>query len=430
MLSQTGNYFRFLQDRLGYFERDFRENGYVSHADFGLFGRPYFLYHPQDVEAVFQGGRRTHREALYRLLGGGLFTMETGTAATGRKAVLQKCFGVQSLGGLARRILAITWEVLDEAGVSHQAPDLLALMRTITRRARLALLFGETYDPVEADLLMRSIGFILEHLDREFHRWLPCPDTWPTPHNLKLRAHIRHARRMIEDQVGRGSSNDQPGLLQALTYQAGLTPRSIVDEAFSLLLAGTETSTSTTVWALHFLTLEPELLGNLYAEVREGTDGRALATSPLERLPDLQWTAAVVQETLRLRPPAWAMIRSHEDDLEAVGGRPLPAGSVVWVVPFITHRDPEFWTDPEAFRPQRFLSPPSAPVPRGSYFPFGGGGHRCIAERFALMEAQLVLAALASRFDLLTQEETLIPPVPGIALLPRRSPAVTFRRTA
>ena len=430
MLFQTGNYFRFLHDRLGYFERDFRENGYVSRADFGLFGRPYFLYHPQDVQAVFQKGRRTHRETLHRLLGGGLFTMETGTAATGRKAVLQKCFDLQALEPLTRRILTLAWETLTEAGARRPAPDLLALMRTITRRVRLALLFGETYDPAEACQLMHSIGFILEHLDREFHTLLPCPDTWPTPHNLKLRAHIQRARHIIEGQVARGGATTHSGLLQSLNHQAGLPPGSVVDEAFSLLLAGTETATSITVWALHFLTLKPDLLGSLSAEVRGSDDGQSLATNPLERLPDLRWTAAVVQETLRLRPPAWAMIRALEGELETVGGGSLPAGSVVWVVPFITHRAPEFWTDPEAFQPQRFLSPPQAPVPKGSYFPFGGGGHRCIAERFALMEAQLVIAALASRFDLQTQEEAPIPPVPGIALLPKRPPVVTFWRTA
>jgi cytochrome P450 len=120
------------------------------------------------------------------------------------------------------------------------------------------------------------------------------------------------------------------------------------------------------------------------------------------------------------------MIRLLEGRLELVDGTSLPAGSVVWVVPLITHRDPSFWTAPEGFQPQRFLAHPAS-VHRDSYFPFGGGGHRCIAERFALMEAELVLAALASRFDILTSNESLIPPVPGIALLPKRSPAVTFR---
>jgi pentalenene oxygenase len=430
VLFQTANYFRFLRDRLGYFERDFRVNGYVSRVDFGMFGHPYFLYHPQDVQAVFQKGRRAHRGALYRLLGGGLFTMETGTAAAGRKAVLQKCFDLQALEPLARRILAITWEALAEAGARGPEPDLLTLTRTITRRVRLAMLLGETHDPAEADRLMQSIGFILEHLDREFHRFLPCPDHWPTPHNLKLQAHIRRARGIIEEHVRRGDAMPHPGLLMSLTRHAGLDPESVVDEAFSLLLAGTETATSMTIWALHFLTLQPELLKLLSTEVRESVDGHSLATNPLEHLPKLHWTTATVQETLRLRPPAWAMIRALEDDLEAMGGKLLPAGSIVWVVPYITHRDPEFWTEPDTFRPQRFLSQAPTPVSRGSYFPFGAGSHRCIAERFALMEAQLVLAALACRFDLQTREETLIPPVPGIALLPRRPPRVTFRRTA
>ena len=96
-------------------------------------------------------------------------------------------------------------------------------------------------------------------------------------------------------------------------------------------------------------------------------------------------------------------------------------------VPLLTHQDPSFWADPEAFQLQRFLCHASTSVPRDSYFPFGGGGHRCIAERFALMEAQLVLAAVVSRFDFLTSAGSRIPPVPGIALLPKRSPAVTFR---
>ena len=430
MLSQICNYVQFLRDRLGYFERDFRNNGYVSQADFGRFGRPYFLYHPQDVEAFFQKGRRTHREALHRLLGGGLFTMETSSAATERKTALQKCFGIQTLASLAQRIVTITWEALDEANVRVQPPDLLSVMRTITRRVRIALLFGEAKDPIEAERLMNSIGFILEHLDREFHRWLPCPDRWPTPHNLKLRTHIQQAKRIIEGQIARTSPTGHPGLIQHLANQDGLHPREVIDEALSLLVAGTETATSITVWALHFLTQYPEILDNLYAEARGGPEGHALASSPLECLPRLRWTAAVVQETLRLRPPAWAMIRVLGSDLRTVNRTTLPEGSLAWVVPFVTHRDPTFWPDPEAFRPQRFLSLPTAMGPRQGYFPFGSGGHRCVAERLALMEAQLVLAALANRFDLLTRDAGLIPPVPGIALLPKWSPFVSFRRTA
>jgi cytochrome P450 len=115
--------------------------------------------------------------------------------------------------------------------------------------------------------------------------------------------------------------------------------------------------------------------------------------------PNLPYTRMVIDETLRLYPPAWITNRrAIEDDI--ICGYRIPADAIVSISPYVTHRDPTLWENPEGFDPERFAPERSAGRPHYAYFPFGGGPRQCIGKGFALMEATLVLALLAQRFDL------------------------------
>ena len=137
-------------------------------------------------------------------------------------------------------------------------------------------------------------------------------------------------------------------------------------------------------------------------------DGR---TPTVEDLPRLTYMRQVLEETMRLYPPVYAVARDAVDD--EIGGFLIPRKSSAVVCQYVTHRHPEFWPDPERFDPERFAPERAADRPRFAYFPFLGGPHQCIGETFAMMEAQLVIASVMQsyRLELAPGEKVSITPV-------------------
>ena len=170
----------------------------------------------------------------------------------------------------------------------------------------------------------------------------------------------------------------------------------IRDEVLTLMLAGHETTSTALTWTLALLSRFPESRRRLEAEVDEVLAGQLPAADNVERL---RVTRAVIEESLRLYPPAWTIERDavHADD---VCGVPVGAGSTVVISPYLVHRHPEFWPAPDGFDPERFLS--DGRRPRYAFMPFGGGRRVCVGAGFAMFEATLILAAIAQtcRLDL------------------------------
>jgi cytochrome P450 len=187
------------------------------------------------------------------------------------------------------------------------------------------------------------------------------------------------------------------------------------DEALTLFLAGHETTANALAWSWHLLAANPEAEAALHAELDAVLAGRAPTADDLACLP---YTRAVLAESMRLNPPAWAIGREPLEDF-AVGGFRVRAGTVVLMSPWVTHRDPRWWPDPERFDPGRWTDEAEAERPRFAYFPFGGGPRKCIGEGFAWSEGMLVLATLAQRWRLAH--------APGAAV--GRQPLITLRPT-
>jgi cytochrome P450 len=202
-------------------------------------------------------------------------------------------------------------------------------------------------------------------------------------------------------------------LMEARDEETGeaMDDRQLRDEAMTIFLAGHETTANALTFAWLLLSRYPAAMRELRAELAQVLGGRAPA---VEDLPRLTWTRKVIQESLRLYPPAWIIARSATA-ADEVAGYEIPAGSIVFVSPYVVHRHPGLWDDPEGFDPERFAKEPA----RGAYFPFGGGPRQCIGNAFANMEAELVLATLAQRvrFDLSPGEPVLLDP--SITLRPR-----------
>jgi cytochrome P450 len=200
----------------------------------------------------------------------------------------------------------------------------------------------------------------------------------------------------------------------------GMNDRQVRDEVLTLFLAGHETTANALTWTWYLLSQNPEAERAVQEEVdRLGTPGFA-------DLEQLRYTGAVLSESLRLYPPAWAVGRRALEDVE-VGGYTIPKGNVVLLSPFVTHRDARWFPEPEQFRPERWLTE-DPDRPKFAYFPFGGGARVCIGERFAWMEGVLLLAAITQkwRFELVpghpveAKAQITLRPKFGMRMTPRK----------
>lgn len=265
----------------------------------------------------------------------------------------------------------------------------------------------------------------LEEVMRRATRPLHAPRSWPTPGNRRLTRSLATLDAAVDavvtSRAGAPTPAD-PDVLDLLLATLGDDPRAIRDEAVTLVVAGHETVASAMEWAAHLLATHPEVQDRTAEEAARvlGDRDQPLTLADVARLP---LARAVLDETLRLYPPAWVVTRRATADDELAGHR-LPAGTLVIVSPWVRHRDPAAWDEPPAFDPGRFLDHNRDPDtdarptrPTGAYLPFGIGPRLCVGRDFALLEATLLLARLTLRWRLA--------PVPGHRVLP--NPRVTVR---
>jgi cytochrome P450 len=192
-----------------------------------------------------------------------------------------------------------------------------------------------------------------------------------------------------------------------------LTDHQVRDEVMTLLLAGHETTANALTWAWYELARNPEARMRLQAEV----DALGKRTITTDDLPALPWSLAVLEEAMRLHPPAYMTGRQAEVPID-LGGHHLPAGSIVAINIRGIHRRADYFPAPHAFRPERMLADAKKARPRHHYLPFGGGPRVCIGSHFALLEGQLALATLAQLADFQMLHSDVVPE-PLVTLRPR-----------
>jgi cytochrome P450 len=200
--------------------------------------------------------------------------------------------------------------------------------------------------------------------------------------------------------------------------------RQIRDETMTIFLAGHETTAMALTWTWWLLSQHPAIEARMRAELETVLGGRAPA---MDDLPALAFTRDVIAESMRLYPPAWILGRRALEDVP-LGPWIVPKGSIVLMSQSYTHRDPHFWREPDAFRPERWTNGETAGLPKFAYFPFGGGTRICIGEAFAWTELVLVLATIARRWrfeptpgqpDLTSQPSVTLRPAAAVPLIPR-----------
>jgi cytochrome P450 len=244
----------------------------------------------------------------------------------------------------------------------------------------------------------------------------------PLPGLIRVKRAVRELDEIVNRIIGerRASGRDSGDLLSLLIAArdedgSAMNDRQLRDEIMTFLLAGHETTAVSLSWTWYLLSQHPEVAKKLHEELNGVLGDRSPQLEDLARLP---YTDKVVKESMRLYPPAWSLARTAVAEIE-IGGYRLPAGANVVMSPWIMHRDPRFFEDPERFDPGRWSSQGTQLLPRFAYFPFGGGPRVCIGASFATMETNLLMASIAKRFLLQLVPGHLVVPQPGITLRPR-----------
>jgi cytochrome P450 len=377
-------------------------------------------------------GRKTRSvEALKETLGNGLLTT-TGPSWWRNRRLAQPSFHKQRLAGFAEIMAASAADFVDRlAGTADgRAPfDVVPEFSRLTLRILGRCLFERDLTD-EADAVGGALQVVLHHTIEKLATFFPLPGALPTPKNLRFRAALRALDRVVLSLIAdrRRDGADRGDLLSMLLAARdeetgeGLSDQQLRDEVMTLLLAGHETTAMALSWTSYLLSLHPGARRLLEQEA----DATLAAGGPArgEDLPRLRYTRMVLDESLRLYPPAWVVTRSADVDDE-IAGFAIPAGSRVLVSPYVTHHDPTLWDDPEGFDPERFA--PETQRARYAYFPFGGGPHLCIGAGFAIMEATIVLATIARRLRLDLEPGRPVAMEPLVTLRPTPGIFVTAR---
>jgi cytochrome P450 len=302
---------------------------------------------------------------------------------------------------------------------------------TLMSAIALKTLFGLD-DPGDRAAFTEALRLAFNLMSDRF-RSIVRPPLWlPTPSNVRLRRAINHLNRVVDGFIAQGRARKEPGddLLSRLVAAqdadgSRMTDRQLRDEAMTLYLAGHETTALTLSWSWYLLARHPRVEEKLVAEWRAVLGGRPPTA---DDLPRLTYTEAVITEAMRVIPPVYLLGREATRDLE-LGGYRVKKGYTVFVSQWVSHRDPRFFPDPEAFHPERWEGDLARRLPKYAYYPFGGGPRVCIGNTFALMEAALILAAVGQRYRFTLEPDPPVTFNPQITLLPANGiPAVLRRR--
>ncbi len=388
--------------------------------------RAYQVNHPDLVREVLITKaasfvkQRRQRELIQRIAGCGILTSD-GPEWIRRRQIMLPAFQSQIGKRLATTAVEEAQRVCD-TWTHSPTVSLYSSMTDLMVRAVGRSFFG-IQTPDEASELadaLHTLGGCLLDLDYFLVR---LPGWFPSLKARQRRAAEETLRRYFDRVISaRGGSADGDDLLSLLLNAkdedgSRLSDEEVVNEARTMFFAGHHTAAACLTWTLYLLATHPPVRERLLQEIDDVLHGAPPTPDDIARL---TYTTQVIQESMRLYPPAWALFaREAIEDVE-ISGYTLPRGSWVFIYPWVLHRDGRFFADPLRFDPERFSPQQLARQTPGSYIPFGLGGHSCIGGRIAMMAVQVALPTLLQRF-VLDLPANAPPPVlqTAISLRPR-----------
>jgi len=320
---------------------------------------------------------------------------------------------------------------LEQLAKTNQPVDIFAEMSMVAFNLVGRTLFGACIKD-EMKIVEAALPDIGEYIYKKIQSPVPLPLWLPLPLHLRYKKSEAKLNevvyRIIEQRRQDGA--DRNDLLTKLMYAVdeetgeSLSNLQLRDEVMSLMLAGYETTADGMAWSWYYLAKNKSLVNKLHHEVDTVLNGR-MATS--DDLGDLTYTGQVIDETMRLTPPAWSFTRQALSD-DVVTGYEISTKDIIVVSPYTLHRWPDLWPDPECFDPDRFAPEVARKRNRWHYLPFGAGAHNCIGQHLALIEMKTIIAAVAQRFHFELAPGYPVEMEPNITLRPKNGIYMFVRR--
>ena len=400
----------------------------------------YIFLHPEHNKHILQDNNRNYTKLpnpvnaiLVPIVGHGLLTSD-GEFWLRQRRLAQPAFHRRRIAGFSTTMTGATALMLDRWQDSAQDAghvDVLQEMMRLTLE-----IAGRTLFSVDLRGEADRIGPAFTAINRQFRHFSAHPlgatllqMEW-LPRTRRFLGNVARLDEVVHDIIRerrriRESNGERPAkgedlldmLMDARDEETGqgMTDRQLRDEVMTIMLAGHETTANALTWTLYLLSQHPDVRRKVEEEVDEVLGGKV---PTFEQIADLRYLNMVLQESMRLYPPAYATSRTAQEE-DTIAGYDVDAGAPITISPYLTHRHPDFWEDPEKFDPQRFSPEASAARPRYAYIPFGGGPRKCIGSNFAMTEATLVLAMLTQRYRMHLLPGHPVKMEPLITLRPR-----------
>jgi len=391
--------------------------------------RAFLVSDPDFLKYVYQDHvknfvKQTKAWRMFRLIfGEGLLTSD-GELWRRQRRLMQPSFHREKIAGFTQVMSAATqtmleaWKAVSPGTPLDISPEMMRLTLQIVGETLLGINMS-----ADSEIVSRALPILLEETSYQVRRLVRLPMAFPSPRHLRFRRALAEMKgvgmRVI--QARKAHPEKAADLLEMLMDAKdeengkSMSTEQLLDEVLTIFVAGHETTANALTWTWYLLSQNPEVEKKFFKEIDEALQGK---TPVFEDLPKLQYVERVFKEGLRLYPPAWFVGRLVLEDDE-IGGYSIPAGSMVFLSPYVTHHSPRIWKDPERFDPDRFLPENFSKMHRFAYIPFGAGPRQCIGNHFAIMEAQIILASIAQKYRLKLVPGQRIEKDPMITLRPK-----------
>jgi len=389
----------------------------------------HFVYHPDHVRRVLHDHQKNYlrgwQYGLLRRLFGENLTVSEGDFWLRQRRLAQPAFHRQRLAEYAAVMveeaskLVSRWQAMTR---EEQAIDARHEMSRMTLAIASRTLFDRDVSH-EADEVGQAFAVLGQYFEQRFNHPIASPPLWiPTSTNRRFKQAVATLKEIVAEIVQERlrEGTDHGDLLsmfiQARDEETGdkMTDDQLRSEVLTFMLAGHETTSTSLTWTWYLLGTHEPIRQRVREEVMAVIGDRPPTAADATQL---QFTRAVILESLRLYPPIWIIPRRvvAEDEL---GGYRIPKGSTIVLCPYVTHRHPAFWEEPETFDPERFTAERIAARPKDAHFPFLSGPHQCIGNEFAMLAMQLVLARVVQAFDVTLRSGQAVKPSASLGLWP------------
>jgi cytochrome P450 len=400
-----------------------------------LFLHSFLINKPEYIEHVLVTNhanyRKSHflRHMLGPLLGDGLLISE-GEFWRRQRRIAAPAFHRKRIADFVGTMVSCTEATLARWDVKTEPFDVAADMMALTLSIIARTMFSrDVSGEVEAvrrlmDIVVTLRPSVLDLLG--LPEWLPRRQ--PPAYRRAIAEFDALVSRFLAEQRASGIN---PGDLLSMLLAArdsetgeGMSDKQLRDEILTIFLAGHETTANAVSWTWYLLARNPEAEARLHDELDRVLGGRAPNADDLAKL---KWTRMVIEEAMRLYPPAHTIMRTAIGE-DRIGGVRVPPGALITISIYVTHRNPNLWPEPERFDPERFAPAAVARRHRFAYLPFGGGPRICIGSSFAIAEAQVIIAVIAQRYRLPLAPGRLVEPIGLVTLRPKTGLWITLDR--